>query len=145
MSTMDRETALTVLRLDDNPDESRIVAAYARLTRRYPRNQFPERYERLLQAKERLLNPPLGFKEILFDAVAPPLAWLPSGEPSVEAEEEERLAYRLGCILRQAILKHREAQGPDDIGVNIERVMDMMMGGEMDEELLMGILGMIDD
>ena len=72
---MDRETALTTLRLSKAPEPSEIISAYNRLARRYPLQQFPERHTRLNEAKSALLNPEIGFKGILTEEDLD-LSWL---------------------------------------------------------------------
>lgn len=72
---MDRQTALTTLRLSAQADRRDIITAYTRLARRYPLQQFPERHAQLLEAKTALLNPELGFKEMLFEENVD-LGWL---------------------------------------------------------------------
>jgi hypothetical protein len=64
---MDRETALDTLRLSANASHADIVAAFSRLARRYPLQQFAERHTRLLEAKSALLSPELAFKDMLFE------------------------------------------------------------------------------
>lgn len=64
---MDRDTALGVLRLAADAQPEAIIAAYSRLARRYPSQQFPERHAQILEAKTALLNPELAFRAILFD------------------------------------------------------------------------------
>lgn len=64
---MDRETALDTLRLSTNASHADIVAAFSRLARRYPLQQFAERHTRLLEAKAALLSPELAFKDMLFE------------------------------------------------------------------------------
>ena len=64
---MDRETALSTLRLSTDASRTDIVTAYSRLARRYPLQQFPERHARLLEAKTALLSPELAVKNILLE------------------------------------------------------------------------------
>lgn len=72
---MNQTTALEALRLKDQASRTEIVTAYNRLARRYPLQQFPERHTRLLEAKTALLNPELGFKDLLFEETID-LSWL---------------------------------------------------------------------
>lgn len=64
---MDKETALGTLRLSTDESRTDIIAAYDRLARRYPLQQFSERHARLLEAKTILLSPELAFKNILLE------------------------------------------------------------------------------
>ena len=72
---IDRQAALTTLRLTEGASRADIIAAYSRLARRYPLQQFPERHTRLLEAKTLLLSPELAFKNILFEEQID-LSWL---------------------------------------------------------------------
>ncbi|MBN4055257.1 hypothetical protein JYU12_00775 [bacterium AH-315-K03] len=72
---MDKNTALSVLRLEETVDRTQIVSAYNRLARRYPMQQFPQRHNQLLQAKEVLLNPQVVFQDIFHNDVLN-LKWL---------------------------------------------------------------------
>ncbi|MFT5084196.1 MAG: hypothetical protein ACI9Y1_002249 [Lentisphaeria bacterium] len=72
---MNREAALSTLRLTAQASHADIVAAYNRLARRYPLQKFPERHTRILEAKTALLSPESAFKEMLF-AEAIDLNWL---------------------------------------------------------------------
>lgn len=131
--TMDRNTALATLRLSGNPDRQTVVAAYTRLARRYPSNQFPERHERLLRARELLLEPDPGFREILFDSEAA-LDWYPRPE-SASSAESDSLPQSLGAILRPLILR-----GPDlDEQGPIALLQEMME--QLDPELLEKLMG----
>ena len=72
---MDRETALSTLRLSADASRTDILTAFSRLARRYPLQQFPERHARLLEAKTALLSPELVVKNILFEDRVD-VAWL---------------------------------------------------------------------
>jgi len=72
---MDRETALNTLRLSAHASRADIIDSYARLARRYPLQQFPERHTRLLEAKTALLSPESAFKDMLFEEIID-LHWL---------------------------------------------------------------------
>lgn len=72
---MDKATALSTLKLPPSATRSDILAAFTRLARRYPLQQFPERHTRLLEAKKMLLNPEAGVKEILFGSEVD-MSWL---------------------------------------------------------------------
>ena len=75
MNNMNRARALEVLRLGSAATEADIIAAYNRLARRYPMQQFPERHSDLLQAKTCLLQPELAFNHILHEETLE-LSWL---------------------------------------------------------------------
>ncbi|MFT5083320.1 MAG: hypothetical protein ACI9Y1_001362 [Lentisphaeria bacterium] len=74
---MNREAALNTLRLTAQASHADIVAAYNRLARRYPLQQFPARHTGILEAKTALLSPESAFKEMLF-AETIDLNWLNS-------------------------------------------------------------------
>ncbi|MEE8056623.1 MAG: hypothetical protein V3T17_02125 [Pseudomonadales bacterium] len=101
---MDRETALNTLRLPANASRSAIVAAYSRLARRYPLQQFPERHTRLLQAKTVLLNPEKAFKAILMEETID-LSWLNpySNKESQGADSDETVPADLLSSPKQCL------------------------------------------
>ncbi|MGH8584452.1 MAG: hypothetical protein ACREWG_17115 [Gammaproteobacteria bacterium] len=62
-----REEALAVLALQAQPDADRdtVQRAFERLARRYPQQQFPERFRQLLEARDLMLNADREWREQL--------------------------------------------------------------------------------
>ena len=107
---MDRETALNTLRLAADASHTDVIAAYSRLARRYPLQQFPERHARLLEAKTALLSPELAFRDMLFDEQID-MSWLnryssqdESNQNPVSADES-RLQPCLETLFRPHLRK----------------------------------------
>lgn len=136
---MDNATALKTLRLEPGADRSAILTAYARLARRYPLAQFPERHTRLLEAKETLLNPEAVFKNILFDNQVE-LAWLSGALTGrrVTQVQDMPTSQLLAELMRRPIKEYTESQikygarSPDQM---IEELLDEL-GSEGLEKLL---------
>ena len=75
---MNKQKALETLRLtQDNPDREMVLKAYSRLTRRYPKQNFPEKNQLIITARDALLQPDLEIKEDFF-ADQLDLFWLKS-------------------------------------------------------------------
>lgn len=108
---MDNTTALKTLRLEPGASRSEIIAAYARLARRYPLAQFPDRHTRLLDAKQTLLQPEAVFKEILHhDRIE--LAWLSEALSAGEDADIQQMTINqlLAGLMRRPLREHAEAQ-----------------------------------
>lgn len=108
---MDNATAFKTLRLEPGAGRSDILTAYARLARRYPLAQFPERHTRLLEAKQTLLNPEAVFKNILFDSQVE-LAWLSEALTHRQATnvQEMPISQLLAELMRRPIKEYAESQ-----------------------------------
>lgn len=104
---MQMDQAKSVLRLpqDASVDPSTVAAAFHKMARRYPVEQFPERFSELRQAYELLSNPVSEIRSLMFDAnpdlsgIFPPIACL-NDKPQSAAERD--ILKQLGTILRYA-------------------------------------------
>lgn len=102
---MDRETALSTLRLSTDATHADILTAFSRLARRYPLQQFPKRHTSLLEAKSVLLNPELAFRNVLFDEHID-LGWLnryskkDESNKSITSADQDPIQFCMEAIFR---------------------------------------------
>ncbi len=125
---MDKNTALSTLRLSEEPERQAIITAYTRLARRYPMHQFPERHSCLLQAKEVLLNPETRFRDILFEDEVD-IDWYQPPDPATTGQGSS-LQQSLAAILRPVI--RTTAESSSELG-SLSFLQDMMEELEPDE------------
>ncbi len=111
---MDRTTALNTLRLATDASHSDIIAAYNRLARRYPLQQFPKRHTQLLDAKTALLSPDNAYKAMLFEDTLD-LSWLNTYTPQVDANQtttaSDAPVTPKQCL--EALCRQHFKRGPD--------------------------------
>jgi hypothetical protein len=97
--------ALAALGLAESPDAdmAAIQQAFERMARRYPQASFPERFRRLLEARDHLLNPARGWREE-FEARTLDLSWLLPHLASLDAGTRTTSREALQAMLRAGYL-----------------------------------------
>jgi hypothetical protein len=111
-----RDQALAALGLTATPDAdpAAIHRAFERLARRYPQPGFPERFRRLLQARDDLLDTGRRWREQL-ESRTLDLAWmLPHLHPTTEAYPSDPRTI-LQNFLRAGYLAEKLELSPDNM------------------------------
>jgi hypothetical protein len=121
---MDTQTARTALGVTDTATDADIIKAYTRLTRRYPMQQFPERHQELLEAKDALMQSDRVWQDILFSSQVS-LPWLQAHVPS-QSNAATDIRWAVGQISRPIIEEYtQEPLDPWSAEPNLDELMAM--------------------
>ncbi len=132
MSSIEIEAKMMLRLPIDGPTElSQVEQAFHKMIRRYPLEQFPEKFSEIRQAYQTLMDPTAGIRSLLFDevlnlsSIIEPFA--PLNAPP-QNSTEAFLFQSLGALLREKfeeILEELE-YGPFDEVEDIARFEDFL-------------------